>query len=68
MAQHIREKIAHNRKRIVPGLVALSLLSGVVVSLMSTPNAQADFYTGCGYGITPAVIRGSARGSAMGMG
>ena len=50
MAQRIREKISYNRKRIIPGLIALSLLSGVVVTLISIPSAQADFYTGCGYG------------------
>lgn len=50
MVKQIQEKISSHRKRIVPLLVALSLLSGVVVSLVSTPNAQADYYVGCGYG------------------
>jgi hypothetical protein len=60
--------IAHNRKRIVPGLVALSLLSGVVVSLMSTPNAQADFYTGCGYGYNSGGHTGFGTGFGYGYG
>ena len=34
----------------MPALIALSLLSGLVVSLVSTPNALADYYKGCGYG------------------
>jgi hypothetical protein len=46
----IQEKISGQRKKIVPVLIALSLLSGVLVSLLSTPNAQADYYKGCGYG------------------
>jgi hypothetical protein len=50
VVKQIQEKISSHRKRIVPLLVALSLLSGVVVSLVSTPNAQADYYVGCGYG------------------
>jgi hypothetical protein len=50
MVEQIREKISNHRKRIVPGLIALSLLSGLIVSVLSTPNAQADYYLGCGYG------------------
>jgi hypothetical protein len=50
MVEQIREKISNHRKKIVPGLIALSLLSGLVVSLVSTPNALADYNVGCGYG------------------
>jgi hypothetical protein len=50
MVEQIKEKISSHRRRIVPALVALSLLSGVMVSLLSTPSAQADYYKGCGYG------------------
>ena len=52
MVKQIQEKISSHRKRIAPALIALSLLSGVLVSVLSTPNAQADYYTGCGYGYT----------------
>jgi hypothetical protein len=50
MVKQIQEKISRQRRRIVPALIALSLLSGLVVSLVSTPNALADYYKGCGYG------------------
>ena len=50
MVKQIQEKISSHRKRIVPALIALSMLSGVLVSVLSTPSAQADFYVGCGYG------------------
>ena len=50
MVKQIQEKISSHRKRIVPVLVALSMLSGVLVSVLSTPSAQADYYVGCGYG------------------
>lgn len=50
MVKQIQGKISSHRKRIVPSLIALSLLSGVLVSLLSTPSAQADYYVGCGYG------------------
>jgi hypothetical protein len=50
MVEQIREKISNHRKRIIPVLIALSLLSGLIVSILSTPNAQADYYKGCGYG------------------
>jgi hypothetical protein len=50
VVKQIQEKISSHRKRIAPTLLALSLLSGVLVSLLSTPSAQADYYVGCGYG------------------
>ena len=46
----IREVVSGQRRRVLPGLVALSLLAGLIVSMVSTPNAQADYYVGCGYG------------------
>jgi hypothetical protein len=50
VVKQIQEKFSNQRKKIVPGLIALSLLSGLIVSVLSTPNAQADYYKGCGYG------------------
>jgi hypothetical protein len=50
MVEQIQQKLSHHRRRIIPGLLVLSLLSGVIVSVLSTPNAQADLYVGCGYG------------------
>jgi len=50
MVLKVRKTISDHRKRLLPGLVALSLLAGVVVSIVATPNAQADYNTGCGYG------------------
>jgi hypothetical protein len=50
VVKQIQQKVSSHRRRIVPALVALSLLSGVMVSLLSTPSAQADYYKGCGYG------------------
>jgi len=38
------------RTKIVPGLVSISLLTGLVVSIFATRGAQADYYIGCGYG------------------
>jgi hypothetical protein len=50
VVKQIQEKISSQRKKIVPALITLSLLSGLIVSVLSTPNAQADYYKGCGYG------------------
>jgi len=50
MVEQFQQKLSHHRRRIIPGLLVLSLLSGVIVSVLSTPNAQADYYLGCGYG------------------
>jgi hypothetical protein len=41
--------VVHKRK-ILPALISLSLLAGLVVSIVETQGAQADYYLGCGYG------------------
>lgn len=46
----IRELLSSNRQRILPILLALALLAGVIVSIVASPNAQADYSFGCGYG------------------
>ena len=64
-----REKLTSHRKRIVPVLVALSLLSGLVVSLVSTPSALADYSIGCGYGYnSTGNIGGTGTGIQYGYG
>ena len=69
MVLRVRKMISDHRKRLLPGLVALSLLAGIVVSIMSTPNAQADFYTGCGYGYSSSASGfGYGTGNAFGYG
>jgi hypothetical protein len=50
MANNIREKISHYRGRIIPAVIAASLLSGIVVSVMSTSDAQANSYAACSSG------------------
>ncbi len=39
------------RNRILPGLVALSLLYGNLVGIVKTPEKQTDYYdrSGCGF-------------------
>ena len=64
MVKQIQEKITSHRKRIVPILVALSLLSGLAVSLVSTPSALADYNIGCGYGYNST---GSTGGTGTGI-
>jgi hypothetical protein len=69
MVEQIRDKISSHRKRIVPALIALSLLSGIFVSVLSTPNAQADYYVGCGYGYnSTGDVFGYGTGIAFGYG
>jgi hypothetical protein len=62
MVIRIQKTLSGNRKRILPGLVALALLAGLIVSLVGTPSAQADYNVGgCGYGY-------SSNGSSFGSG
>jgi hypothetical protein len=46
----VRKILSDHRKRLLPGLVALSLLAGLITSIVLTPSAQADYANGCGYG------------------
>ena len=68
MVLRMKRTFVGQRKRIVPALVALSLLAGVIVSLVSTPNAQADYYTGCGYGYSSTGTFGYGSGYGYGDG
>jgi hypothetical protein len=44
------------------------MLSGLIVSIISTPSAQADFYTGCGYGYNSGATTGFGSGFGYGYG
>jgi hypothetical protein len=50
----------------LPVLISLSLLAGVVVSLVETQGAQADYYTGCGYGYSFNHVFGFGTGYGYG--
>lgn len=62
MITRARKILSEQRKRLLPGLVALSLLAGIITSIVLTPNAQADYANGCGYGYS------SSSGSTYGYG
>jgi len=59
----IQNTLANHRRRIIPGLVAVALAAGFGVSIIATPNALADYTTGCGYGYNAA---GGGFGSGTG--
>jgi|GEM_PF-3019985 outer membrane protein OmpA-like peptidoglycan-associated protein len=44
--------LANHRRKVLPALISLSLLAGVVTSIIATQGAQADYYVGCGFGYT----------------
>ena len=50
----IRESLAHQRRKIIPSVIAVTLAAGFGVSIIATPNAQADYTVGCGYGYNSA--------------
>lgn len=50
MLLHIRDTISDQRKKILPSAIALALIAGVMVSILASSNAQADYANGCGYG------------------
>jgi hypothetical protein len=65
----IRMSLDSQRRRIVPSLVAAALVAGVVISIIGTQNAQADYFAGCGYGYNSSGGGfGSGTGTANGYG
>jgi outer membrane protein OmpA-like peptidoglycan-associated protein len=42
--------VAKHRSKMLPGLIALSLLGGLITSVIEINGAQADYFVGCGYG------------------
>lgn len=50
----LRQSVLDHRRKIVPSVLAVALAAGFAVSIIATPNAQADYFTGCGYGYNSA--------------
>lgn len=46
----MRQSVMDHRRKIIPSVLAVALAAGFAVSIIATPNAQADYFTGCGYG------------------
>ena len=46
----MRQSVIDHRRKIIPTVVAVALAAGFAVSIIATPNAQADYFAGCGYG------------------
>jgi hypothetical protein len=65
MLRRVLSASPERRKKILPGLVAISLLAGLIVSIIVSHNAQADYATGCGYGYNSSA---SGFGSGAGAG
>jgi hypothetical protein len=68
MIARATKSITDHKKRVIPLAVAVALLLGLFVSLAVTPNAQADYAVGCGYGYTSAGTFGYGTGNAFGYG
>lgn len=69
MVQRISKQISAQRNRILPLLIALGLLSGIFVNVLSTPNAQANSYSACANGYTgigcPRFVVHKVEGTAL---
>jgi len=50
----LRQSVVEHRRKIIPSVLAVALAAGFAVSIIATPNAQADYFTGCGYGYNSA--------------
>ena len=46
----LQRSFMSQRKRLVPGVIALSLVAGIAVSILETQGAQADFTHQCNFG------------------
>jgi hypothetical protein len=69
MVQRFSKKISSQRNRILPVLVALGLLTGIFVNVLSTPNAVANSYSACSNGYTgigcPRFVVHKVEGTAL---
>ncbi len=68
MIARATQSFTNHKKRFIPLSVALALVLGLFVSLAVTPNAQADYAVGCGYGYTSTGTFGYGSGNAFGYG
>jgi Putative Ig domain len=68
MIARATKSFTDHKKRLIPLAVAVALLLGLFVSLAVTPNAQADYAVGCGYGYSSTGTFGYGSGNAFGYG
>ncbi|HEY5438689.1 MAG TPA: putative Ig domain-containing protein [Acidimicrobiales bacterium] len=68
MIARATKSFTDHKKRFIPLAVAVALLLGLFVSLAVTPNAQADYTVGCGYGYSSTGTFGYGSGNAFGYG
>jgi hypothetical protein len=68
MIARATKSLTDHKKRFIPLGVAVALLLGLFVSLAVTPNAQADYAVGCGYGYSSSGTFGYGTGNAFGYG
>ena len=64
----VKEAISRNRNKMLPALVALSVLGGLITSIIEINNATADYFTGCGYGFDSNGTFGYGTGYGYGYG
>src|ERR1700686_194148 len=65
----IRETLTNQRRKILPSVIAATPAAGLAVSIIGTPGAKADYFTGCGYGYNSAATGfgfGTGSGHAYG--
>ena len=63
----LQRSFMSQRKRLVPGVIALSLVAGIAVSILETQGAQADYTHACNFGYASDGVT-SGTGSAYGYG
>ena len=63
----LQRSFMSQRKRLVPGVIALSLVAGIAVSIIETQGAQADYTHACNFGYASDGVT-SGTGSAYGYG
>jgi hypothetical protein len=68
MIARATKSFTDHKKRFIPLALVVALMLGLFVSLAVTPNAQADYAAGCGYGYSSAGTFGYGSGNAFGYG
>ena len=63
----LQRSFMSQRKRLVPGVIALSLVAGIAVSIIETQGAQAVYTHACNFGYASDGVT-SGTGSAYGYG
>jgi outer membrane protein OmpA-like peptidoglycan-associated protein len=66
MVNQAKSFLSLHRRKVIPAVLSVSLLAGLITSIVVTQGAQADYYIGCTFGYSSTGTPGTGSGFGYG--